>query len=155
MARITVEDCIQNIPNRFDLVLLAAQRSRDITNGAEIRLDDANVKKDKNSVIALREIAEDLLDQDSLREAIVQRMQRVHRREEPDEDELLTMLQKRARGTEETAETAIVEEPVVNPVQNVLKSGRSLKRDNEDPADALFAKYASQFENVELDENTG
>jgi len=55
MARVTVEDCVDKIPNRFDLVLLAAERAREISGGAEITLDR---DRDKNPVVALREIAE-------------------------------------------------------------------------------------------------
>src|SRR3546814_9946532 len=56
MARVTVEDCVDKIPNRFDLVLLAAQRAREISGGAELTLDR---DRDKNPVVALREIAEE------------------------------------------------------------------------------------------------
>jgi DNA-directed RNA polymerase subunit omega len=55
MARVTVEDCVDKIPNRFDLVLLASQRARQISGGAELTIDR---DRDKNPVVALREIAE-------------------------------------------------------------------------------------------------
>ncbi len=59
MARVTVEDCVQRVPNRFELVMLAAQRARDISSGMPISVERDN---DKNPVIALREIAEEKLD---------------------------------------------------------------------------------------------
>ncbi|KJV08370.1 DNA-directed RNA polymerase subunit omega, partial [Elstera litoralis] len=59
MARVTVEDCVQRVPNRFELVMLAAQRARDIASGMPISIERDN---DKNPVIALREIAEEKLD---------------------------------------------------------------------------------------------
>ena len=65
MARVTVEDCVDKIPNRFDLVLLAAQRAREISGGAELTIDR---DRDKNPVVALREIAEETQNTDSLRE---------------------------------------------------------------------------------------
>lgn len=65
MARITVEDCLKNIDNQFDLVLLAAKRSRQLANGAEARIDWAN---DKPTVVALREIAEGQVTLDLLSE---------------------------------------------------------------------------------------
>ncbi len=74
MARVTVEDCVDKIPNRFDLVLLAATRARAISSGAEIVVDR---DRDKNPVVALREIAEELIKPDDLKEALVSSMQRV------------------------------------------------------------------------------
>ena len=84
MARVTVEDCIEKVQNRFELVLLAAQRARDISVGAELEVEKDN---DKNPVIALREIAEGKLDNDELKEGIISGMQRYIEREEGEEDE--------------------------------------------------------------------
>ena len=84
MARVTVEDCIEKVENRFELVLLAAQRARDISVGAELQVEKNN---DKNPVIALREIAEEKLDNDDLKEGIINGMQRYIEREEGEEDE--------------------------------------------------------------------
>ena len=84
MARVTVEDCIEKVENRFELVLLAAQRARDISVGAELQVEKNN---DKNPVIALREIAEERLDNDDLKEGIINGMQRYIEREEGEEDE--------------------------------------------------------------------
>ena len=74
MARVTVEDCIEKIPNRFDLVLAAAQRSRNITSGNPITLDRDN---DKNPVVALREIAEDTIDPNLLRDEVIKGLQKL------------------------------------------------------------------------------
>ncbi len=74
MARVTVEDCVDKIPNRFDLVLAAAQRARQISSGAELTIDR---DRDKNPVVALREIAEVTVRPAELQEAIVAGMQRV------------------------------------------------------------------------------
>ena len=74
MARVTVEDCVDKIPNRFDLVLFAAQRARQISGGAELLLDR---DRDKNPVVALREIAEETVKPDELHESVVQSLQRV------------------------------------------------------------------------------
>jgi DNA-directed RNA polymerase subunit omega len=74
MARVTVEDCVDKIPNRFDLVLAAAQRARQISSGAELTIDR---DRDKNPVVALREIAEVTVQPAELQEAIVAGMQRV------------------------------------------------------------------------------
>ncbi len=74
MARVTVEDCVDKVPNRFDLVLLAATRARAIASGAELTVDR---DRDKNPVVALREIAEQTVHPEHLREALVSSMQRV------------------------------------------------------------------------------
>jgi len=83
MARVTVEDCVLQIPNRFELVMLAAQRSRDISAGAPLSLDRDN---DKNPVVALREIAETTLDLDVLKNALIKGLQKVPEADEPEEE---------------------------------------------------------------------
>ncbi len=79
MARVTVEDCIDKIPNRFDLVLTASQRARGILKGDMPTIDRDN---DKNPVIALREIAAETVDIDVLGEGLIKNLQRVAIREE-------------------------------------------------------------------------
>ncbi|MEG3176842.1 DNA-directed RNA polymerase subunit omega [Sphingomonas sp. RB3P16] len=74
MARVTVEDCVDKIPNRFDLVLFAAQRARQISGGAELLVDR---DRDKNPVVALREIAEELVHPPTLKESVISGLQRV------------------------------------------------------------------------------
>ena len=74
MARVTVEDCVDKIPNRFDLVLLASQRARQISGGAELTIDR---DRDKNPVVALREIADQTVLPEELRETAVVNLQRV------------------------------------------------------------------------------
>ncbi len=83
MARVTVEDCVLKVPNRFDLVLVAAQRSRDISAGAPLTLERDN---DKNPVIALREIADGTVDVDELSDALIQGMQKHVEIDEPEEE---------------------------------------------------------------------
>ncbi len=78
MARVTVEDCIEKIPNRFDLVLTAAQRARGILKGDMPTVDRDN---DKNPVISLREIAAETVDLEVLSEGLVKKLQRVNVRE--------------------------------------------------------------------------
>lgn len=85
MARVTVEDCVDKIPNRFDLVLLAAQRARQISGGAELTIDR---DRDKNPVVALREIAEETITPRDLHEAAVANLQRVQIDDEDTPDEL-------------------------------------------------------------------
>ena len=73
MARVTVEDCIKKVPNRFDLVVAAAQRSREISNGLPIEVERDN---DKNPVVSLREIAVDAIDPSTLQERFIRSMQK-------------------------------------------------------------------------------
>lgn len=88
MARVTVEDCILEIPNRFELVMLAAQRARKIGTGAALTVERDN---DKNPVVALREIAEKTVNQDELKEDLTASYQKVHLNEdeEPNLAELM------------------------------------------------------------------
>lgn len=83
MARVTVEDCIEQIPNRFDLVLLAAQRARDIAAGSPLTVARDN---DKNPVIALREIAETSVAPEEIKAGLIQGLQRYVESDEPEED---------------------------------------------------------------------
>src|SRR5436309_5091787 len=88
MARVTVEDCVVKVPNRFELVLLAAQRAREITSGAPLSLDRDD---DKNPVVALREIAEDTVQLDHLQESLVRGMQKHVEIDEPEESQELEL----------------------------------------------------------------
>jgi len=88
MARVTVEDCIEKIPNRFDLVIAAAQRSREISNGMPIEIDRDN---DKNPVVSLREIACDAVDAESLHERFIRSMQKNLINEDKNSEEELSL----------------------------------------------------------------
>ena len=84
MARVTVEDCVLKVPNRFELVLLAAQRARDVAAGAQITLERDN---DKNPVVALREIADETIGLDNLQNSLIKGMQKHVEIDEPEEDQ--------------------------------------------------------------------
>ncbi|MGH7417944.1 MAG: DNA-directed RNA polymerase subunit omega, partial [Candidatus Rokuibacteriota bacterium] len=83
MARVTVEDCVLRVPNRFDLVMVAARRARDIHGGAPLAVDRDN---DKNPVVALREIAEDAVNLPHLNNSLIQALQKHVEVDEPEED---------------------------------------------------------------------
>ena len=90
MARVTVEDCVLKVPNRFELVMMAAQRARCVAAGAPLSLDRDN---DKNPVVALREIADDVIDAEGLKETLITTLQRVDERSEAEEEaETLALL---------------------------------------------------------------
>ena len=88
MARVTVEDCVGLVPNRFELVLLAAQRARDIRSGAELTVEKDN---DKNAVIALREIADETIDLETLRHELEHGREVDTEIDEPDEDAMAVL----------------------------------------------------------------
>lgn len=90
MARVTVEDCVDKVPNRFDLVLLAAQRAREISGGSELTIDR---DRDKNPVVALREIAEQTIKPKELHEAVVVNLQKILPDDEDDADEIGSLSQ--------------------------------------------------------------
>ncbi len=83
MARVTVEDCVTKVPNRFELVLLATQRGRDLSSGAQPTLEREN---DKNPVIALREIAEGTIEPEELKQTLIASLQRHVETDEPEDD---------------------------------------------------------------------
>jgi DNA-directed RNA polymerase subunit omega len=90
MARVTVEDCVTRVPNRFNLVLLAANRARAIAAGSPLLVDRDN---DKNPVVALREIADDMVNAEELRETLISTLQRLDEHSEAEEEaETLALL---------------------------------------------------------------
>lgn len=90
MARVTVEDCVEEIPNRFELVILAAERAKSISSGAPLTVDRDN---DKNPVIALREIATKTIDPDALREAQIISLQKNNKVDQVLEENLYAEVQ--------------------------------------------------------------
>jgi DNA-directed RNA polymerase subunit omega len=105
MARVTVEDCIEAVPNAFELVLIAAKRARELGAGAQPTVDPED---EKSTVVALREIGAGSIDPQNLREAVVRSLQRVFPEETmPDEEELEAALMEdaKAAGADEPVET--------------------------------------------------
>lgn len=114
MARITVEDCIEKISNRFDLVVFAVQRGRELSAGDEPTIDRDN---DKNTVVSLREIAESTVDIEELRENLIISMQKQIQEEETEDKEI-------------TSET---EDNIINDVEkNADKFGMQVQEKYED-----------------------
>src|SRR5204863_10134655 len=110
MARVTVEDCVDKVANRFELVLLAAHRARSIANGSQITIDTEN---DKNPVIALRAIAEKTIPPDDMREGHIHSIQKNVEVDEP-ESAASPMLPMDRRPTPARADqsSAIVVDPI-------------------------------------------
>ncbi|UTW57063.1 DNA-directed RNA polymerase subunit omega [Kordiimonas sp. SCSIO 12603] len=89
MARVTVEDCVDKVDNRFDLVLAAAQRSRQISSGAPLLVERDN---DKNAVVALREIADEHIQANDLTESVIHGMRKVVESDEPEEVDMSILM---------------------------------------------------------------
>ncbi len=89
MARVTVEDCVDKVPNRFELVMLAAHRAREITAGSPVTVSRDN---DKNPVVSLREIAEETQSADDLRERMIEANQTQIEVDEPEEDSMALLM---------------------------------------------------------------
>lgn len=113
MARITVEDCVLKVPNRFELVMLAAQRARDVSAGAPLSVERDN---DKNPVVALREIAEGEVELDHLRYELIHGLRRHVEIEDRPEDTLMMAFQ---------------DQPVIDPEEE-LRQGAAESEGDED-----------------------
>ncbi|MGK9165330.1 DNA-directed RNA polymerase subunit omega [Inquilinus limosus] len=125
MARVTVEDCVLKVPNRFDLVLMAAQRARDISSGASLTVDRDD---DKNPVVALREIADETVPLEGLREALVKGHQKLAEIDEADEEIIELMA-----GEEEWLKAGVAPQTAVGSDQESTYGIESA--DEEEPAE--------------------
>ncbi|MGB0630081.1 MAG: DNA-directed RNA polymerase subunit omega [Alphaproteobacteria bacterium] len=140
MARVTVEDCVLKIPNRFQLVMMAAQRSRELSVGGELTVDRDN---DKNPVVALREIADETVPLDELENAVIEGMQRNIDVDEIVEEEDDDMLQV----TEALNELAGLVDTGGTPTPDAPAAEASAAAD-DDPMAAL----AAGFEDVTIED---
>ena len=129
MARVTVEDCVLKVPNRFELVMVAAQRARNLGAGATLTVDRDN---DKNPVIALREIAEGKVDLEALENSLIRGLQKVVETDEPESDDLDALgMQQIGLATDEVA---IAEEVSEDQLHIEGEDGEELGEDDESPA---------------------
>ena len=133
MARVTVEDCIEKIPNRFDLVLAASQRARSIQKGELLTIERDN---DKNPVVALREIASETIDPERMRDGIIKGMQRLNQNEEAE------------RSADEAAEMAKIDlDEMVGAASDEAYGDAGMQVGSLDDAPA---QEVSGFEDVDL-----
>ena len=116
MARVTVEDCVERIPNRFELVMLAAKRSRAISSGSDLTVERDN---DKNPVCALREIADDAVPLDDLREELVRGLQKHIEVDEPEEDDEIEMMTAASLANEANMDVAGTTTPASTASENI------------------------------------
>ena len=150
MARVTVEDCVLKIPNRFQLVMMAAQRSRELSVGGELTVDRDN---DKNPVVALREIADETIPLDDLEEAVVEGLQRnidVDEIVEEEDDDMLQVTEalNELAGLVDTGDASAPDAPAADaPVSDAPAA------EAEDPMAALSAGFEDvTIEDVKKDD---
>ena len=153
MARVTVEDCVERVPNRFELVMLAAQRARDISAGAPMTLDRDN---DKNPVVALREIADATISTDQLGESLVRGHQRHAGAEEPDEEIVDLMageeewLRQAAPEAAEAPDEEAAEAPDEEAAEQTVEATDAEEPDEErDPVGGYDDSQAAELEEIE------
>jgi DNA-directed RNA polymerase subunit omega len=125
MARVTVEDCVLKVPNRFELVLVAAQRAREITAGAPLSLDRDD---DKNPVVALREIADETVPIDRLQDSLIRGMQKHVEIDEPEETPDL-----------EANLFGVAEEALGLPGDDIREAGEEIADDEDELAEDLLS----------------
>ena len=118
MARVTVEDCVDKVPNRFDLVMLAAHRAREISAGAPLTVDRDN---DKNPVVALREIADETQTADDLTERMIESQQTQIEVDEPEEDQMALLMG--AEAADKPAEDDMTEENLLRALMEAQGQG--------------------------------
>ena len=147
MARITVEDCVLKVPNRFELVLLAAQRAREISAGSPLTLDRDN---DKNPVVSLREIAEDGVKVDVLNANLIQNLQKHVEKDEPEEDNLdLLAAGDDLIGVESPSRRSLVEEEIADEVLAVGSDALGIDAEADVAEEAAEAEADADGEVVE------
>ena len=133
MARVTVEDCVLRVPNRFKLVMLAAQRARELSVGAPLTVERDN---DKNPVVALREIADKTIDPDDLTEQLIQGLQKHADTDEPGEDEADLLAAEAELASNAEAEALVREASIVEGVETDDDEDASDEERFEDADDA-------------------
>lgn len=147
MARVTVEDCIDKIPNRYELLMVAAQRAKDISSGSPITLPRDN---DKNPVIALREIAENTVNIEDLQKSLVMGLQKYVEVEEPEEEELEIMAaEKELVDLDEQFSDLLLDSDVSDSMQVVDENGDA---DADDDLD-LSAEDGIDDDDTQLDDS--
>ena len=144
MARVTVEDCVDKIPNRYELLMVAAQRAKDISAGAPITVARDN---DKNPVIALREIADETVSIEELQKSLVMGLQKYVEVEEPEEEELEIMAAEKELADLDEQFSGLL-------LDTEMNDGMQVNGDDDDALD-LDAVDAGSDDDLSLDEEGG
>ena len=145
MARVTVEDCVDKIPNRYELLMVAAQRAKDISSGAPIMVARDN---DKNPVIALREIAEEKVSIEELQKSLVMGLQKYVEVEEPEEEELEIMAAEKELADLDEQFSGLL-------LDGEMADGMQVHGGDDDDALDLDAADAGSDDDLSLDDEVG
>ncbi|MDR1694623.1 MAG: DNA-directed RNA polymerase subunit omega [Lactobacillaceae bacterium] len=130
MARVTVEDCIDKIPNRYELLMVAAQRARDIGSGSSLTVPRDN---DKNTVVALREIADETISIEELQKSLVIGLQKFVEVEEPEEEELeILAAEKELSELDDEFSGVLLESELADDMQFQDSNGMELESDYDE-----------------------
>jgi len=122
MARVTVEDCVDKVDNRFELVLLASHRARMISSGSPIQVDRDN---DKNPVVALREIAEQRIHPEDLKEELIHSLQRHTEVDEPEPEPVAAVAQGSAAEEVDTTFNSMSDEDLLRAMETLVPPERT------------------------------
>lgn len=141
MARVTVEDCVDKIPNRYELLMVAAQRAKDIAAGAPLTVARDN---DKNSVVALREIAEETVSIEELQKSLVLGLQKYVEVEEPEEEEMEIMAAEKELADLDDQFSGVL-------LDNEMSDGMQVHGEDDDVLDAADA----EGDDLSLDDEDG
>lgn len=145
MARVTVEDCVDKIPNRYELLMVAAQRAKDISSGAPITVARDN---DKNPVIALREIAEETVSIEELQKSLVMGLQKYVEVEEPEEEELEIMAAEKELADLDEQFSGLL-------LDGEMADGMQVHGGDDDDVLDLDASDAGSDDDISLDDEAG
>ena len=153
MARVTVEDCIDKIPNRYELLMVAAQRAKDIAAGSPITVAKDN---DKNPVIALREIADETVSIEELQKSLVMGLQKYVEVEEPEEEELEIMAaEKELADLDEQFSGLLLDTDIADNMQVVGEDGEAVVDVDVDSDVALDDEVEALDESLDLGAEIG
>ncbi len=147
MARVTVEDCVTKVPNRFELVLLATQRGRELSSGAQPTVEREN---DKNPVIALREIAEGTIEPEELKQTLISSLQRHVEADEPEDDSvaILAAAEKEWAGVNTDEQQPAASTDKQQPAASTDKQQPAASTDKQPQGDSESAEAEAAVESV-------
>jgi DNA-directed RNA polymerase subunit omega len=133
MARVTVEDCVLKVPNRFDLVMMAAQRAREIASGAPLSIDRDN---DKNPVVALREIADETVSLDTLQNSLIKGHQKHVEPDEP-EEEIVELMAGENDWARQGRDTSLADDDAMSDAEELTGEDDMLSEMDGEPEEAF------------------
>ncbi len=153
MARVTVEDCVEKVPNRYELLMVAAQRAKDIEAGSPLQVNRDN---DKNAVVALREIAEGKVSIEELQKSLVMNLQKYVEVEEPEEEELEIMAaEKELSELDSQFDSSMLLDSEINDSMQIHDEDSDINMDDDSDLDDGDLDADDSFEDDMVDDFSG